>query len=461
MPRTSSRFVCQACGCSSPRWLGRCPECAAWNSFIEEAGSPGGRSPAHPKGTARPEPINGVPVQVGRRWNSGLTELDRVLGGGIVPGSVILVGGDPGIGKSTLLTQVSHNISSGAGCASASSVLYVSGEESVQQIRMRCDRLGAASPGFLVMNETDVGSILQQAEATEAVLLVVDSIQTVYDPDLQSPPGTVSQVRECANHLVRLAKGGGAAVFLIGHVTKEGSIAGPRVLEHMVDTVLYFEGDRHHAYRILRAVKNRFGSTDEIGIFEMGPEGLAPVENASAALLAQRSVNTSGSAVAATLEGSRSLLVEVQSLVTRSYLAAPRRLCTGIDYNRVNMLVAVLEKRLGLRLGDQDIFVNVAGGVRVMEPAADLAVASAVASNFWERPVEPRTVLVGEVGLGGEVRAVPQLEKRLAEAERMGFARAIVSRHQARGSRERTGIKIERVASLAEALRIGLMAPAA
>ena len=428
---------------------------------MEEANAPSRGASPLPRPASRPEAITEVSRHTHERWSSGILELDRVLGGGIVPGSVVLVGGDPGIGKSTLLTQVSHHVSGGGTTGSTSPVLYVSGEESVQQIRLRCDRLGVSSANLLVLNETDVGAILQHAAASEVGLLVVDSIQTLFDPELGSAPGTVSQVRECAGQLVRMAKGGGPAVFLIGHVTKEGAIAGPRVLEHMVDTVLYFEGDRHHAYRVLRAVKNRFGSTDEIGIFEMRAEGLAPVENASAALLAQRSPHTSGSAVAATMEGSRSLLVEIQSLVAHSYLSAPRRLCTGIDYNRVNMLVAVLEKRLGLRLGDQDIFVNVAGGVRVLEPAVDLAVAAAIASNFWERPVEPNTVLVGEVGLAGEVRAVPQMEKRLGEAVRMGFTRAITPRHQAAPRHDIGGLKVERVATLAEALLASLQAPAA
>lgn len=461
MSKTTVRFVCQACGFSSPSWLGRCPNCAEWNSFAEEAPAPAGRASRLPRHGTKPQPVSGIDARVEQRWSTCISELDRVLGGGIVPGSVVLVGGDPGIGKSTLLTQLCHRITSTDDPSGASRALYVSGEESVQQIRLRCDRLNAVSSGFLVVNETDVHAIVEHAAKAKAGLLVVDSIQTVFDPGLSSAPGTVSQVRECAGYLVRLAKSSGTAVFLIGHVTKDGAIAGPRVLEHMVDTVLYFEGDRHHAFRILRAVKNRFGSTDEIGIFQMEAKGLAPVKNASAALLAERSARASGSAVAAILEGSRSLMVEVQALVTRSYLAAPRRVCNGIDRNRLDMLAAVLEKRLGLRLGEQDIFVNAAGGVRIVEPAADLAIAAAVASIFWERPVKLHTALVGEVGLGGEVRAVAQLDKRLAEAERMGFTSAVVSKHQSHGGRARAGLKLVPVDTLAEALQASLTAPAA
>ena len=480
MAKTHTLFVCQACGHESPRWIGRCPECDAWNTLVEEvrrAEKPGvnGRpGAAQAAGAGHPIPITQVKANTSQRISSGIGELDRVLGGGIVDGTVVLVGGDPGIGKSTLLTQVAHRVSMGVSgyggigetgqnhshtptLPHSHTVLYISGEESAQQIQLRSQRLGALADGFLVVNETEIGAILHHIDAMQPTLVVVDSIQTTHDPGLESAPGTVSQVRDCAAALSRVAKSGGPPIFLIGHVTKEGSLAGPRVLEHMVDTVLYFEGDRHHAYRVLRAVKNRFGSTDEIGIFEMREEGLVEVDNPSAALLAERTTEASGSAVAATLEGSRPLLVEVQALVARSYLTNPRRTATGLDLNRLNMLLAVLEKRVGLRLGEQDVFVNIAGGIRVTEPAADLAVALAVASNFREQPIEERTVLLGEVGLGGEVRAVPQVEKRLNEAARLGFKRAIIGRHNAGRLGKRPDMEIVAVANVVDAMQAALL----
>jgi DNA repair protein RadA/Sms len=474
MPKPTTRYVCQQCGHEALSWLGRCPECEAWNSFVEEVRAPEKRAAsaraggALPAGSGRPTPITRVEAQSGQRFSSGIGELDRVLGGGIVPGTVVLVGGDPGIGKTTMLMQVAHKVASHEKpdlihdsrltTHDSSSVLYITGEESVQQIRLRAERLGAKTEGFLVVNETDINAILHHIEAEQPALVVVDSIQTACDPALESAPGTVSQVRDCAAALSRLAKSGGPPVFLIGHVTKEGSLAGPRVLEHMVDTVLYFEGDRHHAYRILRAVKNRFGSTDEIGLFEMREEGLLEVANPSEALLAERTTEASGSAVTATIEGTRPLLVEIQALAARSFLANPRRTATGIELNRLHMLLAVLEKRIGLRLGEQDVYVNVAGGVRILEPAADLAVTLAVASNFREQPVEPNTVLLGEVGLGGEVRAVPQVEKRLREAVRLGFTRAILARRSALRLKV-PGVEIVGVGNVLEAIQAALLSP--
>ncbi len=465
MPKSNTRFVCQSCGYDSPRWLGRCPECGEWNSFIEELivrekAAPSAKTGVSlPSSISAPVPITEVTAQAERRLTCGIGELDRVLGGGIVPGALVLVGGDPGIGKSTLLTQAAHRIAARTPEAEsgALSALYVSGEESVQQIRLRSQRLGALSERLLVVNETEIGAILHHIEAANPALVVVDSIQTTYDPALDSAPGTVSQIRSCAHALARLAKTGGPPIFLIGHVTKEGSLAGPRVLEHMVDTVLYFEGERQQAYRILRAVKNRFGSTDEIGLFEMREEGLTEVENPSAALLAERTVEASGSAVAATLEGTRPLLVEIQALVARSFLANPRRSATGIDLTRLHMLLAVLEKRLGLKLAEQDVFVNVAGGVRILEPAADLAVTMAVASNFREQPVDPTAILIGEVGLGGEVRAVSQVEKRLREAARLGFKRAILSRHNTSRLPKGLGVEIVAAGSVLDAMRAALL----
>jgi DNA repair protein RadA/Sms len=457
MPKAQTRYVCQSCGHETPRWVGRCPECGEWNTLQEETPAPRVAARAAASRTKAAEaPVAITQVSSGgvARVSSGISELDRVLGGGIVPGSVVLVGGDPGIGKSTLLTQAAHNVAaaSGEGC-----VLYISGEESLQQIRLRCERLGALAEGLLVANETDLGAIVAQVEATHPRLAVIDSIQTCNDATLESAPGTVSQIRDCAAALAAVAENGGPPVVLIGHVTKEGTLAGPRVLEHMVDTVLYFEGDRQSAYRILRAVKNRFGSSDEIGLFEMCEEGLAEVANPSAALLAQRMSDASGSAVAATVEGTRPLLVEVQALVSHSFLSSPRRTTTGVDYNRVNMLLAVLEKRVGLRLGDQDVFVNVAGGVRIVEPAVDLAVTMAVASNFREQPVDPSVVLIGEVGLGGEVRSVSRLDQRLREAARLGFTRAIVSRHSAHRGPATPGITVVPVANVLEAMHAALI----
>lgn len=428
MPRTATRYVCQQCGFTSPRWLGRCPDCGGWNSLVEEAAPPPTREKRGSTGGAVPEPITQVDPTDGIRLRSGVPELDRVLGGGIVPGSVVLVGGDPGIGKSTLLTQVAALLAQTAPEVFGAA-LYVSGEESARQIRLRAERLGAMRDHLLVLNETDCEKIVQAACAAKAHLLVIDSIQTMEDSALESAPGTVGQVRAAAAAFSRHARESGCPVFLIGHVTKEGYLAGPRVLEHMVDTVLYFEGDRRQAYRVLRAVKNRFGSTDEIGLFEMRESGLEAIENPSAALLAERSAEASGSAVAPILEGSRAILVEVQALVARSFLANPRRTSTGIELNRLHMLLAVLEKRLGLRLGDQDVYLNIAGGLRVLEPSADLATVLAVASSFRERPVERATVAIGEVGLAGEIREVPHIEKRLREAARLGFTRALVPRH--------------------------------
>jgi DNA repair protein RadA/Sms len=414
------RYACQSCGFESPKWLGRCPGCGEWNTLVEEATSPPRRSGRRP---AEPVPLVEVAPLPEARIPTGIGELDRVLGGGIVPGSLILVGGDPGIGKSTLALMASHRIAQ-----TGRTVLYVSGEESPQQTKMRADRIGAASRSILLLAETELDGILEVARRLRPVLLVVDSIQTVARADLGSSPGSVGQVRECAAALLDLAKGEGIAVLLIGHVTKEGAIAGPRVLEHMVDTVLYFEGERQQAYRILRAQKNRFGSTNEIGVFEMQGSGLTEVPNPSAAFLGEGLADTPGRAVVCVLEGTRPLLVEVQALVSPAPFGTPRRTTSGLDYNRVLLLLAVLEKRAGFHLGTSDVYVNAAGGVRVEDPAVDLGTALAVASSYRDRPLDPRTVFCGEVGLGGEVRAVPQLGRRLLEAAKLGFRRVVVPR---------------------------------
>jgi len=453
MPKAQTRFVCQSCGNESPRWLGRCPDCGQWATFSEEVVE----QPSKPKpsgaGTVSfnpPTPATSVRSLDSSRVKTGISEFDRVLGGGVVPGSLVLIGGDPGIGKSTLLTQVAHNLSRDSG-----RVLYVSGEESVEQIKLRCDRLGASTDDLLLATETNIEAVEEYVRGNTPRFLVIDSIQAMHHPDLYSAPGTVSQVRNCTSVLARIAKTTGVPTFIVGHVTKEGMLAGPRVLEHMVDTVLYFEGDRHLVYRILRAVKNRFGSTDELGIFEMHEEGLTEVPDPSELLLSERPKHGAGSVVTSIIEGSRPLMVEIQALVAPSYFVSPRRMVTGVDHNRTLMLLAVLEKRAGLRLANQDVYVNVAGGVRVVEPAADLAIALAVASSLKDVAIDPNLVVLGEVGLAGEVRAVGRIEKRLREAGRLGFNRAIVSAHNTRKLGRNLGIEVHGAGMLVEAIELG------
>jgi DNA repair protein RadA/Sms len=440
-------FACQKCGSQSPKWLGKCPDCGSWNSMAEEAVIKQGQ--IGPAGVnSRAVPICDVPAQSESRLVTGIGELDRVLGGGIVPGSLMLIGGDPGIGKSTLLLQAMLNLA-----ASVGPVLYVSGEESASQTRLRGERLGVSHKRLLVLAENSLEAILAQAASLKPGVMVVDSIQTVWTSALESAPGSVSQVRESAGKLMLLAKGSNIPVFIVGHVTKDGSIAGPRVLEHMVDTVLYFEGDGSHPFRILRAVKNRFGSTNEIGVFEMKQEGLCGVANPSELFLSERPLGVSGSVVTTSLEGSRPLLVELQALVTPSSYGVPRRTTIGVDHNRLALLVAVLEKKVGLHLAAQDIFLNAAGGVRLNEPAADLAMIMAVASSHLDRPIDPQTVVLGEVGLAGEVRAVTQPELRIAEAEKLGFSTCVIPA----GSKKRlkkSVIKIEVVSSVQEAMQL-------
>jgi DNA repair protein RadA/Sms len=431
VPKAYTKFVCSTCGYETPKWMGRCPDCGEWNSLVEEVvrpASPGSRSAAGGRGTttARSQPIGAIDREEHPRRVTGIGEFDRVLGGGVVPGSLILVGGDPGIGKSTLLLQVANVLAERHG-----RVLYVSGEESTQQIKLRADRLSVAAAELFLLSETDIDLIEGQVAAAQPQFLIIDSIQTMYTPGIESAPGTVSQVRECTARLMRLAKATHLPVFLVGHVTKEGNLAGPRVLEHMVDTVLYFEGDRHQAFKVLRAVKNRFGSTDELGIFEMRDSGLTEIANPSEIFLSERPMQVPGSVVIPALEGTRPLLVEVQALASPAYFGTPRRVAAGVDYNRMCLIVAVLEKRLGLGLGARDIYLSIAGGVRVTEPAADLGVAVSIASSFFDAPVDPTTVFIGEVGLAGEVRAVQQIDRRLNEAARLGFTRAIVAERQA------------------------------
>ncbi len=426
MARKSAKtlFACQGCGYQSPKWLGRCPECGQWDSFAEEVTAAAGtagplRGISHL--ASKPVPIDSVDLMEQERLCTRIDELDRVLGGGLVAGSLVLIGGDPGIGKSTLMLQALHGMA-----AAGQTVLYVSGEESVQQLRLRSRRLSADAPRLLVVSEIDLDLILAMVGQHKPDVLVIDSIQTMFSSDLTSAPGSVSQVRESAMRLMLNAKKSGIPTLLVGHVTKEGAIAGPKLLEHMVDTVLYFEGDRNHVFRILRTVKNRFGSTNEIGVFEMQTGGLIQVPNPSAVFLSERPANAPGSVVTASMEGTRPILVEIQALASSSQLGTPRRTVLGLDAHRVALLLAVMEKKAGLHLHSHDIFMNVAGGVKVDEPAVDLGVLAAIASSFLDKPVANHTLVVGEVGLAGEVRAVGNIETRLVEARKMGFTRCLV-----------------------------------
>jgi DNA repair protein RadA/Sms len=417
-----SIFTCQACGYQTPKWMGKCPDCGQWDAMVEEIAVVRSRQGAS---RTRPEPIpiDAVDVADENRLLTGIGEFDRVLGGGLVSGSLVLIGGDPGIGKSTLMLQSLHRIS-----AQGHTVLYVSGEESIKQLKIRSNRLFKTTSSMLVVSEIEIETILAMVDKVKPDVLVIDSIQTMYSGDLTSAPGSVSQVRESAMRLMLMAKQKGIPTFLVGHVTKEGAIAGPRLLEHMVDTVLYFEGDRNHVFRILRAVKNRFGSTNEIGVFEMKDKGLDEVLNPSAVFLSERPENAPGSVVTASLEGTRPILVELQALASSTSFGTPRRTILGLDGNRVALLAAVMEKKLGLHLMGHDIFMNVAGGVKVDEPAVDLGIVSAIASSFLDRPIQVGTAVLGEVGLTGEVRAVSQVGIRVAETKKMGFNRCIIPR---------------------------------
>lgn len=437
--RPRSTYVCQRCGYESPKWLGRCPGCSEWNSFVEEAQRPaaGPRSAWVPAGGGAVS-LSEVSVDDVPRLPSGLGELDRVLGGGIVAGSLLLFGGDPGIGKSTLLLQVAWQLA-----ARGRTALYVSGEESQRQVRMRADRIAPPPPSLLVAAQQDVNEIISLALQLRPALVVIDSIQTIYTPALESAPGGVGQVRECTAALLRFAKETGVAFALIGHVNKDGVLAGPRVLEHMVDAVLYFEGERHNSYRILRGVKNRFGAVSEIGLFEMTGAGLREVPNPSQALLAERPENVAGSVVVCSMEGTRPLLAEVQALVGPAALGVPRRTTAGVDGSRVGLVMAVLEKRCGLHLSGHDAYVKITGGIHLEEPAVDLGLAVALASSYREMPADPLAMVVGEVGLAGEIRSVTRLEQRLHEAARLGFRRAIVPVPPAAGKRSEPAADIE------------------
>ena len=472
MAKLITQYVCQQCGRTSPRALGRCPQCGGWDTMIEEvveaapltAAKSGGRGSLITR--SLPKRMSEIEGDAEARIPLPIGEFARVLGGGVVPGSIVLVGGDPGIGKSTLLLQMSLEMATPAGKEKQGlKVLYVSGEESERQIKMRALRLTRLagednkpfSEDLLLLTETNLDVILEQVNALKPDLLIVDSIQTVYLPDMNSTAGSVSQVRECANRLRELAKSSGMAVFLVGHVTKEGVIAGPRVLEHVVDTVLYLEGDRFQSYRLLRSVKNRFGATAEVGVFEMRDRGMIEVTNPSEAFLAERMINSPGSAIAVTMEGTRPLLVEIQGLTSPSNLGNPRRTPNGVDFNRLLLITAVLTRRLGLRLAEQDVFANVIGGLRIDEPAADLAIAAAVASSMRDVPVRADTVLIGEVGLSGELRWVGQMNPRLREAAKLGFKTAVIPHRITHGEALPTGIEIKEARSLREALSFALL----
>ncbi len=429
-------YVCQSCGYQAPKWLGRCPGCMEWSTLVEEFAETGTRgAPSYAMG--EPQTITSISLDPQLRLKTGIAEFDRTLGGGLVPGSLILIGGDPGIGKSTLVLQVAA-ILSGTGIKA----LYLSGEESPQQIKLRAERLSVQSKDLYILSGTCIEQLFERIETLKPNLLVIDSIQTVYTEALPSAPGSVGQVREVSTRLLNWAKKTGIPTLLVGHVTKDGAIAGPKVLEHLVDTVLYFEGDNSHAFRILRAVKNRFGSTNEIGVFEMKDTGLAAVGNPSRIFLEERPEGASGSVVIPCLEGTRPLLLEIQALVGPSPLGMPRRTAVGVDHNRISLLVAVLGKRIGLEMGDQDIFVNVAGGLRVDEPAADLGIVCAMISSFLDRPVDKNLVVFGEVGLAGEIRGVSQPELRIKEAAKLGFTRCLLSKSNLEGCSHITGMEL-------------------
>lgn len=445
MGKNSVRFVCQNCGAISPKWLGKCPECSAWESYVEELSSMTGNQ--QPLRQNEPVRVSQVVPKDAMRFLTGIKELDIVLGGGIVRGSLVLVGGDPGIGKSTMLLQASDKVSL------HHKVLYVTGEESLNQTKLRADRLGVHSENLFLMAENHLFTILDAAKRLKPELMVIDSIQTIYNETISSAPGSVSQVRESTSLLMHLAKQDNIAVFIVGHVTKTGAIAGPKVLEHIVDTVLYFEGDKHHQYRILRAVKNRFGSTNEVGLFEMSHLGLVELSNPSKAFILNRPIHAPGSVVVCSIEGSRPVLIELQALTSRTNFGTPRRLAMGIEYNRLSILIAVLEKIMGIPLYDTDIYINVIGGIHVDEPAVDLGIATAIVSSYRNLPIDPKTLVLGEVGLTGEVRGISGLESRINEAAKMGYEKVLIPHVNLSGTVSKQ-VEIIGVKSIGEALEI-------
>lgn len=451
MSKQKSKYVCQNCGFESLRWLGRCPGCDSWNSFVEELEKAAQvKKKANATGNTKPQSLLEVQPLSIERLDMGMGEINRVLGGGLVPGTVVLIAGDPGIGKSTLLLQAAAHVAE-----REEKVLYISGEESAQQIKLRASRMGLSQNKALVWAETDLDIIVEEIKAIKPSLVVVDSIQTVFTPELGSLPGGITQIKEATARLISIAKGFNIPIIIVGHVTKEGSIAGPRVLEHMVDAVLYFEGERHYQYRILRAIKNRFGSTFEMGVFEMKNEGLEEILNPSQAFLAERPTLSPGSVVAACIEGSRPLLVEIQALVSQSSFGQPRRMTTGIDFNRANLILAVLEKRVGLNMAAHDAYINIAGGIKIQEPALDLAVAIALASSLKNKPCPSSLAVMGEIGLTGEVRGVSHLHKRMLEAKKLGFYHCLVP--YGSNTEKVNGIELLEARTVSEALEIALI----
>ncbi|CAH2215270.1 DNA repair protein RadA [Tepidibacter aestuarii] len=449
MAKIKSKYVCQSCGYESLKWIGKCPECDDWNTFVEEIEDKKSKHDLFiiEKEVQKPVSINELEIREQERFSTCINELDRVLGGGVVKGSLILAGGDPGIGKSTLLIQVAENVAK-----SGKKVLYVSGEESIYQIKMRAKRLDIESKNLYIFAENNLDIIEKQIDNIKPDMMIVDSIQTVFSPQITSTPGSVSQIKEGTSRFMKISKKVGISTFIVGHVTKEGSLAGPKILEHMVDTVLYFEGERYNTYRMVRAVKNRFGSTNELGVFEMRDKGLIEVENPSKILISEKPKGVSGSVIVATIEGTRPMLVELQALVCPTSFGIPKRAATGVDYNRVSLLMAVLEKRAGMQIQNQDIYINVVGGIKLNEPAMDLGIVISIASSFRNIETNEKTVAIGEVGLTGEIRGVSFIEKRISECKKLGFNRVIVPKNNVKGLENIDDIKIIGVENIREAL---------
>ena len=453
MAKIKTKYVCQSCGYETAKWLGKCPECTKWNTFVEEIDQKSTKKEVFiiDKSSSKPVSINSIESKEEERFTTDINELDRVLGGGIVKGSLVLVGGDPGIGKSTLLIQVSSNVAN-----LGKTVLYITGEESESQIKMRAKRLGINSENLYIFAENNLSIIESYLESVNPELIILDSIQTVFSPEISSAPGTVSQVKEGTSKFMKISKKMGISTFIVGHVTKEGSLAGPKLLEHMVDTVLYFEGERYNTYRLVRAVKNRFGSTNELGVFEMRDLGLVELDNPSKILISEKPKDVAGSVIISTVEGTRPMLLELQALVSPTSFGIPKRTSTGVDYNRVGMLLAVLEKRVGLQIQNQDVYINIVGGIKINEPSIDLGIAISVASSFRNIPIDEDIAVTGEVGLTGEVRAVSFIEKRIAECKKLGFKKIVVPRSNYDVVKETKGIEIWPVDNLRQAINIVL-----
>lgn len=453
MAKIKTKYVCQSCGYETAKWLGKCPECTKWNTFVEEIDQKSTKKEVFiiDKSSSKPVSINSIESKEEERFTTDINELDRVLGGGIVKGSLVLVGGDPGIGKSTLLIQVSSNVAN-----LGKTVLYITGEESESQIKMRAKRLGINSENLYIFAENNLSIIESYLESVNPELIILDSIQTVFSPEISSAPGTVSQIKEGTSKFMKISKKMGISTFIVGHVTKEGSLAGPKLLEHMVDTVLYFEGERYNTYRLVRAVKNRFGSTNELGVFEMRDLGLVELDNPSKILISEKPKDVAGSVIISTVEGTRPMLLELQALVSPTSFGIPKRTSTGVDYNRVGMLLAVLEKRVGLQIQNQDVYIKIVGGIKINEPSIDLGIAISVASSFRNIPIDEDIAVTGEVGLTGEVRAVSFIEKRIAECKKLGFKKIVVPRSNYDVVKETKGIEIWPVDNLRQAINIVL-----